>query len=141
MSTRYWIGVAHLKQAEAARAGGFCAFSHGRKSAVDKLSEGDRFIYYAPKSDFDGDPVQAFVALGTVRGTAPVERVFAGMDSTAWLRDAIYDEAHQVPVRPLLEELSFVRSPRHWGMAFRRSLFEVSEVDFLKISNAMRPMP
>lgn len=54
MSLRYRIGVAHMKQAEAARPGGFCAFSHGKESAVRKLAAGDQLVYSAPKTDFDG---------------------------------------------------------------------------------------
>ena len=33
--------------------------------------------------------------------------------------------------------LAFVRDPRHWGMAFRRSLFEVGDGDFALIAGAM----
>lgn len=42
MSTRFWIGVIHKKMAEAAQAGGFCAFSHGTTNAVEPLQPGAR---------------------------------------------------------------------------------------------------
>ncbi|MCV2882356.1 EVE domain-containing protein [Actibacterium sp. XHP0104] len=138
MSPRYWIGVAHSKQAEAARMGGFCAFSHGKESAVRRLGPGDMFVYYAPKTDFDGDPVQAFVQLGRVTDSAPVERLLPGTDFRPWTRGATYEDVREVPVRPMLESFGFIRSPRHWGMAFRRSLFEIPQTDFELIAAAMR---
>lgn len=134
---RFWIGVVHLAQARAAQAAGFVALSHGKEAAVAKLSKGDRVILYAPKSDFDGAPVQAFVALLTVTGETVRERPLPGTDFRPFARDALYHRVTEVPVRPLLDHLSFVRSPRHWGMAFRRSQFEVTERDFNLITEGM----
>lgn len=139
MAPRYWIGVVHRKQALAAKAAGFCAMSHGKEAAVAKLSVGDRVIFYAPKTDFDGDTVQAFVALMTVTGDIVVQRNMPGTDFRPSTRDAEFAEVQEIPVRPLLEHLSFVKSPRHWGMAFRRSQFEVSESDFNLIADGMVP--
>ena len=137
MGPRYWIGVVHLAQARAAKAAGFVAMSHGKEAAVAKLSVGDHVIFYAPKTDFDGDPVQAFVALLTVTGEIIRERPLPGTDFRPFARDAEYREVNEVPVRPLLDQLSFVKSPRPWGMAFRRSQFEISESDFNLITEGM----
>jgi EVE domain len=137
MAPRYWIGVVHLAQARAAQAAGFVAMSHGIKAAVAKLSVADRVIFYAPKTDFDGDPVQAFVALLTVTGETVQERPLPGTDFRPFTREALYQEVNEVPVRPLLDHLSFVTSPRHWGMAFRRSKFKISQADFSLISEGM----
>lgn len=137
MARKYWIGVAHLKQAKAAEGAGFVAFSHGRESAVRKVSPGDRVIYYSPKTDFEGTAVQAFVALATVMGE-PEQRQMPNTDFTPWTRAAEFTTVSEVPVKPMLEDLTFVTNPRHWGMAFRRSLFEITEGDFILISNAMR---
>lgn len=137
MAPRYWIGVAHRKQALAAKAGGFVALSHGREAAVRKLSPGDRVAYYAPKTDFEGAPVQAFVALANVTGEIVEERTLPGTEFRPFVRAASFEEVTELPVRPLLEHLSFIRSPRHWGMAFRRSQFEVPEADFRLIAEGM----
>lgn len=133
---RYFIGVVHLKQVEAARRGGFVAFSHGRRSAVETLDPGDRVIYYAPKSDFDGDPVQAFVAHAEITGDGAEERQFPGTGFTAATRAARYDGVTRTPVRPLLEDLSFVKNPKYWGMAFRNGKFEIGSEDYARISGA-----
>ncbi len=138
MANRYWIGVIAADHASVAVAEGVCAFSHGKESAVAKLSSGDRFAFYSPKSGVsDGETVQAFTALGTVTAGVPYEKSWAGTEYTAWVRDAAYDEVTRTPIKPMLEDLSFITNPRYWGMAFRRSLFEVNATDFVKIEKAM----
>ena len=42
-----------------------------------------------------------------------------------------------MPVKPMLEDLGFATHPQHWGTAFRRSLFEITENDFKRIEKAM----
>jgi hypothetical protein len=49
-----------------------------------------------------------------------------------WLRQACC-----APVRPLIAELSFIRSKGHWGAAFRVGLVRVPEADFALIATAM----
>ncbi len=46
----YWIGVISADHVKVAVTEGVCAFSHGKETAVEKLSAGDRFIYYSPKT-------------------------------------------------------------------------------------------
>lgn len=133
--SKYWIGVVGAKHAAFGMNRGFCAFSHGQEKAVSRLSPGDRFTYYSPREGYrEGDVVQAFVALGTVLEGVPFEVDFNG--SPGWVRPARTDIFARVPVRPLLESLGFVSNPTHWGMAFRRSLFEISAPDFALIDAA-----
>ncbi len=139
MVPRYWIGVIHRKQAMAAKAAGFIALSHGKEAAVKKLSPGDQIIFYAPKSDFESNAVQAFIAMLTVTGETVRQRDLPGTDFRPFTRDATYHDVQEIPVRPLLDHLSFVKSPTHWGMAFRRSHFEISEGDFNTITQGMTP--
>jgi hypothetical protein len=47
--------------------------------------------------------------------------------------------AKRADIEPLLETLSFTHGKgRYWGMAFRRSVLEISAIDFAKIARAMR---
>src|SRR4029079_10009386 len=41
------------------------------------------------------------------------------------------------PIKPLIEELSFIRSKTHWGAAFRFGFLRVPEPDFARIASAM----
>ena len=137
MPPHYWIGVIAADHAQHAVQTGVCAFSHGKPSSLAKLSEGDRIAYYAPKTGYlEGEPVQCFVALGTVIDATPFEHDWAGY--RIWVCKAAYAELSAAPVRPLLEKLKFVTNPAKWGMAFRRSQFEITEQDFATIEAAMK---
>lgn len=135
---RHWVGVAAAAHVRAAVEGGFCQFSHGTERSVAKLSPGDRLAYYAPRETLEGDePVQRFVAIGTVAGGEPQAVTRDG--HTFHRRACAYvPNPTEAEVRPLLESLSFVRDPKHWGMAFRRGQFEVLPEDFEVIARAMR---
>jgi hypothetical protein len=133
---RYWIGVAAGDHVDAGRDGGFVMFAHGKHDAVNKLGPGDRFVYYAPMTGMNaGEVVRKFVAIGEILDEAAIERMMGG--GTGWSRPARYFESSPVDVYPLLDVLSFVHDRQHWGMAFRRSLFQVAETDFALIAKAM----
>lgn len=138
MTQKFWIGVVAGDHAKLAVERGVVGFSHGKQSAVAKLTVGDRFILYAPKSGMGtGETLQAFVALGTIKGEEPYVAPWATGEIEAWVRDAEFAKTKDAPTKPMLEDLSFVTNPRYWGMAFRRSLFEISPDDFAVIANAM----
>ncbi len=133
----YVVGVVHRMQTEIAAREGFVAFGHGKRALVETLSPGDRVIYYAPRTEPEGEPVQAFVAHATVTGETPHERDF-GAWGTGWVRDAEFDEVVEVPIRPLLDRLEFLRGRgRNWGMALRGGRFSISEADYRLIAGAM----
>ena len=136
MSVRYWIGVVSGDHVAFGVENGLCAFSKGAESAIRKLSDGDRFAYYSPKTEFmAGDPVQKFTALGTIVDATPTLNNWAG--HKIWTAKAVYAAFTPADVRPLLEPLAFVTNPAKWGMAFRRGQFEITEADFRLIEAAM----
>jgi hypothetical protein len=139
MTQKFYIGVVARDHALIAAKAGYCSFSHGKQATVDKLNIGDQFVFYAPKSGvMEGETVQAFVALGTVTGEQSVERMWADTKFSAWTKEAAFVPINEVPVKPMLDDLSFVSNPRYWGMAFRRSFFEITPEDFSKIHKAMQ---
>ena len=81
--------------------------------------------------------VQCFTAIGEVTGEAPWEREFPG-GTVLWVRDVAWRaEAREVPIRPLLETLSWVKNPGNWGFYMRGSSREISGEDFAAIAGAM----
>ena len=50
---------------------------------------------------------------------------------------SIYLPAQPAPIKPLIAQLSFIRSKTHWGAAFRFGMLRVPEVDFALIAAAM----
>jgi len=62
---RYWIGVVGSDHAAAAVAGGYAQLNHGKAAALERMRAGDGFAFYSPRTTHpDGDPVQAFTAMG-----------------------------------------------------------------------------
>jgi hypothetical protein len=52
--------------------------------------------------------------------------------------DVDFLAAEPAPVKPLLLDLSFVRSQTHWGAAFRFGVVRVPASDFAVIAAAMK---
>ena len=134
---RYWIGVASLDHIKRGVQGGFCQLSHGKHAPVKRLSPGDWIVYYAPRTEISGgEAVQAFASIGEIEaGDAYVAD--AGRGFKPLRRDVRYVKAKEAPIRPLIEELSFIADKKHWGYAFRSGVLEIPEKDFRLIARAM----
>lgn len=138
---RYWIGVASRDHVIAGAAGGFCQLGHGKAAPIRRLSPGDWIIYYSPRTTYpDGAPLQAFTALGKVLPGEP----YAVATSPGFVptrRDVRFLASREVPIKLLLERLSFVAGQKSWGQILRRGLVEIPERDFSIIADAMGAEP
>ena len=111
-------------------AGGFVQLSHGKAGPLERMREGDAFAYYSPRASYPkGAPVQAFTAIGRVRGRRDLQ-VRMGGGIPPFRRPAGSSPASEAPIKPLLDALSFVRNKTHWGAAFRFGFLRVPEEDF-----------
>lgn len=135
---KYWIGVAARAHVLKGKSQGFAQLGHGKHAPIQRLNIGDWIAYYAPRERLgEGDPVQAFVAIGQV--TSEVYQVEQAPGLCPFRRDVAYVEtAAEVPIRPMLPMLSFIPDPQHWGMPFRRGSFAVPLDDFRRIAQAMQ---
>lgn len=133
--TRYWIVVADRLHADAAVAGGYVEVNHGKSGPLERMSEGDRVAFYAPREAPDGAPLQAFVAIGRVDG-APIEQ--ARDAHQPFRRGVEWTAVPCTPIRPLLPMLGFIRNKSHWGAAFRFGYVRVPPDDFARIAAAMQ---
>lgn len=134
-----WIAVIAGDHAEFAALQGICAFAKGSKASVEKVSNGDRFIYYSPKTGLnEGAVLQSFTAMGEVIGETSFEAEWAGLGVKAWVKKALFENVTPARAKPMLGQLSFVPNPRYWGMAFRRGQFEIGQADFDVIAKEMR---
>ncbi len=104
---------------------------------MDRMSPGDCFAIYSPKEEIrDGDPVQAFTAIGKVLASEVYQVESRGFKP--FRRDVRYLEASPAPIRPLLEKLSITKGRgASWGQVLRRGFFEVTEKDYEVIAAAM----
>lgn len=135
--SRHWIGVASREHVKIGEAGGFCQLGHGKEAPVRRLSPGDGLVYYSPREGMKtGAIVKGFTAIGRVR---PGEVYHARQTESfcPFRRDVDYFRAHDAPIAPLLDHLSFTAGGANWGWLMRRGMFEISKGDFYIIANAM----
>jgi EVE domain-containing protein len=134
---RYWIGVVAQDHAEAAVAHGFVQLNYGKAAPLARMQPGDGVAVYSPRASFpDGAPLRAFTAIGRV-GDGPIIEVASDEPAALYRRSAAWLDANPAPIKPLLDELSFIHDKAHWGAAFRFGVLRVPRDDFLAIAAAM----
>ena len=134
---RFWIGVASREHVQLGLAGGFCQLCHGKSGPLKRMSQGDWIVYYSPKQRFgEVEPCQRFTAIGEVAaGEVYLFPMAPGF--VPHRRDVRFLDAIEVPIRPLLDRLSFIKDKRHWGQAFRYGHLEIPAEDFSRIADDM----
>jgi len=135
--TRYWMAVASREHVERGIEGGFAQVCHGKIATLKTMSAGDGLIYYSPTYHFgEKDICRCFTAIGIVEEREPYLFEMSP-DFIPWRRDITFLPAKDVPIEPLLEELTFIKDRKKWGFPFRRGSFEISQRDFELIAKHM----
>ncbi len=94
-------------------------------------------LFYSPRTAYpDGEPLQAFTAIGRVR-TGAVYQQTLSTEFRPFRVDVDYLLSQPAPIKPLIAQLSFIRSKTHWGAAFRFGMLRIPEADFALIAAAM----
>ena len=136
-TARYWIGVASKDHVSRGVAGGFCQLGHGKAQPLKRMSVGDWIIYYSPKELFEAaTPCQKFTAIGEVVG-AEVYQFEMSPGFVPHRRDIRFLQANDAPIRPLIEQLSFIKDKNKWGYVFRFGHLEIPKSDFDLIASMM----
>lgn len=137
MKSRYWIGVASQDHVQKGVEGGFCQLCHGKSNPLKRLHPNDWIVYYSPRAFVtDGEPLQAFTAVGRVLDSEPY--LFdMGNGFIPYRRNVQFFPAQETPIRLLLDKLSFIKNKQFWGYMFRFGLLEIPESDFQVIVTAM----
>jgi hypothetical protein len=136
--TRYWIGVASKDHVLKGIAGGFCQLCHGKSNPLKRLAVGDWIVYYSPRTAMQGgELVQSFTAIGKILDREPYQ-FDMGNGFIPHRRNMQFIAAENAPIKPLIEDLSFIQTKKSWGYPFRFGLLEIPEVDFQRIAEAMR---
>lgn len=134
---RYWIGVVSQDHVANAVAHGFVQLNHGKPEPLERLQPGDGFAFYSPRESYpDGAMLQAITAIGRVAEGDVYETEMPGLGAV-FRRNVKFLDATAAPIRPLVPQLSFIRSKTHWGAAFRFGLVRVPREDFALIATAM----
>jgi predicted RNA-binding protein len=132
-----WIGVVSRSHIAIGVEGGFIQLNHGKQAAVQRLKAGDWVAIYSPRTAYpDGEPLQAFTAVGVVKA-GEVYQAEMSADFKPFRVDVRYLKCQEAPIRPLIEQLTFIKSKTHWGAAFRFGQMKVPQADFMLIAAAM----
>lgn len=134
----YWIAVLSQDHVDGARAGAYVELNQGRVGFLERMRSGDRVVFYSPRTRTPrGEPVQAFTAAAQITD-ATLRRVALADGSCVFRLTARYASAQPAPIKPLLDQLSFIRNRQHWGAAFRFGGLRVPAHDFARIAAAMQ---
>ena len=133
----FWVGVVSRSHVFLGVEGGFIQLNHGKKAPLAKFKAGDGLVMYSPRTAFpDGEVLQAFTAIGRIK-SGEIYQVEMAPDFKPYRIDVEFFACEEAPIRPLIDELSFIRSKTHWGAAFRFGFLRVPEADFARIAAAM----
>jgi len=133
---RFWIAVASLDHVAQAVRGAFAQVSHGKAGPLERMAAGDGLVYYSPRErEGEGASLMAFTAIARIL-SGDIRQVQAG-DRRVFRRSAAYLAHTHAPVKPMLADLSFIRSKAHWGAAFRFGFLRIPPHDFARIAQAM----
>lgn len=136
-SRQFWIGVVSREHVQLGVKGGFIQLNHGKKAPLQRLRAGDGLAMYSPRTSYpDGQPLQCFTAIGVVN-TGEVYQVEMSEAFKPYRVDGEFLNAQEAPIKPLVEQLSFIKSKTHWGAAFRFGYVKVPAEDFARIAKAM----
>jgi hypothetical protein len=137
----YWIGVVSRDHVAIGVSGGFTQLSHGKAGPLERMRAGDGFVFYSPRTAYpDGPPLQAFTAIGRIRDGIVYQAVQTNGSNEGFRPFRLgvdYLPAQDAPIKPLIDDLSFIRNKSHWGAAFRFGYLRVPESDFARIAAAM----
>jgi len=134
---KYWINTVSRDHVLLGKDGAFIQAGHGKNAPLKRLSEGDYVIYYSPKSSLtNGSVIQRFTAACQINDNI-IYQVEANSLFCPYRRDAVYLEAVEVDIKPLISSLSFIKNKQSWGYCFRFGLFSIPKGDFLLIAEHM----
>lgn len=134
---KFWIGVASKEHVQRGVAGGFCQLCHGKAVPLKRMNKGDWIVYYSSKEKFGtAESCQQFTAIGEVIGDNVYEFLMTP-DFKPYRRDVNFKACRSVEIRPLIDQLSFIKNKSRWGYAFRFGFLEISEHDFRLIATKM----
>jgi predicted RNA-binding protein len=134
---KYWINVVSRDHVMRGVEGGFTQANHGKPHMLKKLEKSDWIVFYSPKTAFEGgDPLQAFTAVGQVKDSE-LYQVEMSPGFVPWRRNVEFVKCTDAPIKPLIEKLTFITDPKHWGYMFRFGVFEINIQDFELIKESM----
>jgi hypothetical protein len=133
---KFWINTIARDHVMKGVEGRFTQANHGSPRNLKRMQKGDLIVFYSGKTAYpDGEPYQRFTAMGRISDEKPYQ-VEVTSTFHPFRRNVDFFDIQEAAVKPMIDELSFIKDPKHWGFPFMRGLFEVPKEDFEKIALA-----
>lgn len=114
-----WINTVSREHVLRGVNGRFTQANHGKPTLLAKMSRGDWIVFYSPKTDYpDGEPLQAFTAIGQVADDQAYRAEMAS-GFYPWRRKVDFLPCAETPIRPMIDQLNFIEDKKRWGYRFR----------------------
>ncbi|MBK0381914.1 EVE domain-containing protein [Pedobacter sp. SD-b] len=134
---KYYVIVVSKDHVEKGVEGGFAQAGHGKKNLLEKLKKHDWIIYYSSKVKYDVDkPYQKFTAAGQVYDDKPYQTQ-VNENFKPWRRKVKYSDIEELEIKPLIQQLSFIKNKKNWGLHLRAGFIEINKSDFELIVKKM----
>ncbi|MEO5892959.1 MAG: EVE domain-containing protein [Ferruginibacter sp.] len=136
--TKYFLICATRDHVSKGVAAGFAQAGHGRKDLMSKPAKGDWIACYSSRDKIDkGEVLQKFTAIGRIKDEEPYK---PNNDSNfkPYRRDVKYLKCREADIRPLINDLSFIKNKKSWGFYLIGGFREISTEDFKLIKTAMK---
>ncbi|RFZ94936.1 EVE domain-containing protein [Mucilaginibacter conchicola] len=130
MATRFWVVVTSRDHALDGEKAGIVQVNHGKNAPLKRMAAGHKVLYYASKMGIGQKELcQRFVALATLTDDDIFQHE---MTSTfkPYRRKATYEQVKEAEIRPLIDDLEFIKVKEKWGYIFRTGFFEINQHDF-----------
>ncbi len=134
---KFWVVVACKEHVMRGVAGGFMMANHGKEAPLKRVSKGDGVLFYASKEGMDSkEPYQKFVAIGEASDDS-IHQVEMAKGFEPFRRNVKFKPCKEAEIRPIIEQLDFIKNKKSWGFIFRFGFFQVEIKDFHLISSKM----
>lgn len=134
---KYWIIVASKDHLQRGVEGGFIQANHGKAAPLKRMHPGDWVVFYSPRLEYEKpEKYQHFTAIAQITDDRIYQHDMGG-GFIPYRRNVRFLPTRDVPIRPLIDVLTFIKDKTHWGAPFRFGTLQIPEVDFKRIAREM----
>lgn len=137
---KYWIICMSEDNFEISKQHNLIGMRESKKIDLDKMQVGDEVVFYVPKKTIDSSSSDPANKIQAFKGIAEITSETFSSDESIWkpLGNDIFPHRKKVkfletdlnvPIRPLIEKLSFVTNTAWWALPLRRGYVEIEESD------------
>lgn len=134
MNHHYWVTTAALEHVHIVKEKGYTQVNMGPKEPLEKMKQGDWILYYSPTVYYKQPEslCQKFSGISKLID----EKIYPQdpKDPILWRRNAQFYNCIPHHAQQFHTFVDFLKQHDYWVDAFKKSVFEISQSDFLYIA-------